>query len=127
MITADILSALRRAMHDIASQKGDFTLFGLFLRADAPGSVWDLVVSAPWLEAWAIEPINQLAQLLIASMGRERFLRLASVVALDETDPFVETVLTRFPVDDGELRVHPGNISRLDLEDAVILRAKRAA
>ncbi len=27
--------ALRKAMHEIADRKGDFTLFALFLRADA--------------------------------------------------------------------------------------------
>jgi hypothetical protein len=40
---------LRKAMHEIAAKKGDFTLFALFKRADGLGR-WDLVVSAPWLE-----------------------------------------------------------------------------
>ena len=39
-------SRLRKAMRDIAAEKGEFTLFGLFMRTDAPGT-WDLVVSAP--------------------------------------------------------------------------------
>lgn len=37
---------LRRAMRKIAAKQGDFTVFGLVMRADDPGS-WDLVVSAP--------------------------------------------------------------------------------
>jgi hypothetical protein len=46
----------RRAMHEIAVKKGNFTLFALFMPADAPlhrgddPGTWDLVVSAPWLE-----------------------------------------------------------------------------
>jgi len=41
-------SDLRRAMHEIAGRKGNFTLFGLFMRADAPFAradapgTWDL-------------------------------------------------------------------------------------
>ena len=32
---------------EIAQKKGDFSLFALFLREDAPDR-WDLLVSAPW-------------------------------------------------------------------------------
>jgi len=34
---------------DIASEKGEFSLFALFLREDAEDN-WDLLASAPWLE-----------------------------------------------------------------------------
>jgi hypothetical protein len=40
------LASLER---DVASEKGEFSLFGLFLREDAEGK-WDLLASAPWLE-----------------------------------------------------------------------------
>jgi hypothetical protein len=42
------IGAFRKAMNLIASQKGDFTLYALFKRANGVGN-WDLVVSAPWL------------------------------------------------------------------------------
>src|ERR1035438_8521788 len=54
---------LRRAMHEIAKRKGDFTLFALFMPADAPlmqagdPGTWDLVVSAPWLERGRLKPM----------------------------------------------------------------------
>ena len=32
-------TALRKAMHEIAAKKGDFTLFALFRRSDAPGRI----------------------------------------------------------------------------------------
>lgn len=56
MIDTETLAALHEAMRDIGVRKGEFTLFGLFMRSDAPGT-WDLVVSAPWLEAgcWRIQ------------------------------------------------------------------------
>jgi|HubBroStandDraft_1064217.scaffolds.fasta_scaffold396929_1 hypothetical protein len=39
---------IRKAMQEMAAQKGDLTLFALLRRADAVGGMWDLVVSAPW-------------------------------------------------------------------------------
>ena len=40
------LASLER---DISSEKGDFSLFALFLREDAYDR-WDLLVSSPWIE-----------------------------------------------------------------------------
>ena len=59
---------LRRAMREIAAKKGDFTLFGLVMRADAPGT-WDLVVSASWLVEGKLKALREFAALLAASNG----------------------------------------------------------
>lgn len=52
----------------MSPKKRDFTLFGLFMRADAPGT-WDLVVSAPWLEEGKLKALREFAALLAASIG----------------------------------------------------------
>lgn len=45
---------LKKAMREISEKKGEFAFLGLFLRAEAPG-LWDLVVSAPWLEQGSLK------------------------------------------------------------------------
>lgn len=45
-------------MREIAAAKGDFTFFGIFLRADALGSL-DLVVSAMWMEEHRLKPLGE--------------------------------------------------------------------
>ncbi len=50
-------AALDKAMDDIAKRKGEFWLFGLFMRADASG-IWDLVVAAPWLESGKLKAVR---------------------------------------------------------------------
>ena len=44
-----IIEKLASLERDIASEKGEFSLFALFLREDAEDK-WDLLASAPWLE-----------------------------------------------------------------------------
>jgi len=113
-------------MRKIASEKGDFLLFGLFMRADARGT-WDLVVSAPWLEAGTLQALEDFIQSLSESIGEEQLKQLARFVILDETDPGVNAVLSAVSVDDGEVRVQRPDFFDLEIEDALILRAKRAA
>jgi hypothetical protein len=119
-------STLKKAMHDIAAQKGPFTLFGLFMRADGPGR-WDLVVSAPWLERGKLKALSEFTALLAASMGENSLKELSRVVTLKAGDPALKAVTSAFAVEDGELRVQKSNLFGLEIEDAIILRAKRAA
>ena len=113
-------------MREIAAKKGDFTLFGLFMRADAPGT-WDLVVSAPWLEEGKLKALGEFTALLAASIGEESLKQLSRVVTLSHKDPALKAVVSAFSIDDGEVRVQRSNLFGLEIEDAIIMRAKRAA
>jgi len=117
---------LRKAMQEIAAKKGDFALFGLFMRADAPGT-WDLVVSAPWLEQGNLKALRKFSELLSNEIGEQSLRQFSRIVTLKPSDPAVAAVVSAFPIDDGELRVQRSNLFGLDIEDAIIMRAKKAA
>ncbi len=123
MISTD---KLRKAMREIAAAKGDFTFFGIFLRADALGS-WDLVVSAPWLEERRLKPLGEFTELLTKSIGRQSLRQFARIVTLNHRDPSLKAVVSAYSVDDGEVRVQHSKLFGLDIEDAIIMRAKKAA
>jgi len=114
----------RKAMHDIAARKGDFTLFALFLRADALGA-WDLVVSAPWLGSEKLKRFRELVDLLAKSAGRRSLQQLARVEPVAGDDPTVEFLLTSVPVEDGERHLQNTELFGLQIEKAIILRAQR--
>ena len=111
-------------MREIAAKKGQFTLFGLFMRADAPGK-WDLVVSAPWLEQGKLKAVSEFTALLSESIGEKSLRELSRVVTLKAGDPALKAVVSAFSVDDGEVRVQRSNLFGLEIEDGIILRAKR--
>lgn len=117
---------LRKAMREISAKKGEFTLFGLFMRADAPGT-WDLVVSAPWLEPGKLRTLSEFTRLLSESVGEQSLRQFSRIVTLRQQDRALKAVLSAFSVDDGEIRVQRSNLFGLEIEDAIILRAKRAA
>lgn len=126
MIPTEILMKLRQAMREIAAERGAFTLFGIFVRPH-PAGACDLVVSAPWLQSDKLAAVAELARLVSAHGGADALTRLASIQTVDDQSPAVEAVLAAVDVDDGEVRIHHPDFFGIDIEEAVIMRARRAA
>src|SRR5438132_8424489 len=121
MINTNIL---RKAMDDITDKKGEFTLFALLMRADAPGT-WDLVVSAPWLERGKLKATSEFVRLLAQSIGEESLKQFSRVVALNSKDAPVKFILENLPVEDRILRVQGTDLLGLQIDEAIIFRAKK--
>lgn len=117
-------SKLRNAMRKIASNKGDFTLFALFMRSDNPGK-WDLVVSAPWLEKGQLKATSELVGLLSDSIGDEALHEFSRIATVGRDNPAVKFILENLPVDDGERRVRSTDLFGFQLDEAIIFRAKK--
>jgi hypothetical protein len=110
-------------MHEIAARKGPLTLFAAVMRADKPGR-WDLVVSAPWLGAGKVQALSELVELLSNEIGDKSLQSFARVATVRSDDDSVKFATENLDVDDGELHVKGTDLSRLDIESAVIFRAK---
>lgn len=119
-------STLRKAMRDISARKGDVTLFAKIRRSDALGA-WDLVVSAPWLEAGQLKATRELVELLFDSVGQTSLHEFARIQTVGTDHPTVKFMVDNFAVEDGELRVQSTDLFGLQIEEAVVFRAKRTA
>ncbi len=118
------IEKLRQVMRDIANEKGEFTLFGLFLREEAPDK-WDLVVSAPWLEEGKLKALGQFVEKLSSSVGKEELLSLSRIAAINHDDPVLDAILKVVSVENGPVLVRNSNFFGLEIREAHILRAKR--
>ena len=116
---------IRKAMHEMAAQKGDFTLFALLRRAEAVGGMWDLVVSAPWFKNSTLAATQEVVDLLTKSMGRKALLQFSRIVVLAGDDPTVRFFLKNVPVEDGERGIQSTDLFGMQIEQAIIFRAKR--
>ena len=111
-------------MHEIADRNGEFTLFGLLKRSNSLGD-WDLVVSAPWLERGKLKTLSEFVDLLAKSIGRESLPQFARVESVPSDDPTLEFILDSFPVEDGEIRIQNMDLFGLQIEEAILFRARR--
>jgi hypothetical protein len=116
---------IRKAMHEMAARKGDFTLFALLRRADAVGGMWDLVVAAPWFKNSTLAATQEVVDLLTKSMGRKALLQFSRIVALAGDDPIVRFFLKNVPVEDGERGLQSTDLFGMQIEQAIIFRAKQ--
>jgi len=117
-------NVLRKAMREIAANRGNFTLFALLMRADVPGT-WDLVVSAPWLESGKLRATSEFVRLLAQSIGEESLQQFSRVLALNSADAPLKFILENIPVEDGEIRIENTDLLGMQIEEAIILRSMK--
>lgn len=119
-----ILNKLESLEKQIANEKGDFSLFGLFLREDAEDR-WDLVVAAPWLNSDNIEDLNYIASKLKYFLKNRELLSISRIVILDLDDPIVQIIINNWRVARGGwIELNYPQIFKLPFKYAYIIFSK---
>ncbi len=91
---------------ELTDEKGDFVLFGLFLREGSPNK-WDVVVSAPWLDESSIESLDFMIKRIQSKLELQEQLMMSAVLVLDPSQEFVKEM-------NEEVRVEHGNVKLMD-------------
>ena len=112
----DKLASLERT---IAQEKGDFSLFGLFLREEAQDK-WDLLTSAPWLQADKKEGLKYLAEQVRSTLDGDELLSISRIVILEKGDPTLEAIHRAVKVKHGKVEVRNSNFSGVQITHACI-------
>jgi len=118
------IDKLRQLMGDLSNEKGEFSFFGLFLRAEAHDR-WDLVVSSPWLEDGRLKALREFVEKLAAAIGEDQLLSISRVVTLNADDPALDAVIKAVSVEDGLVEIRDTDLFGLKIAHAYIMRAKR--
>jgi hypothetical protein len=119
--TIEKLASLER---DIASEKGEFSLFALFFREDGDDK-WDLLASAPWLEAHSRESLDYLVNQLRARLDTHELLSLSRIVLLEEDNPVLEAIHKAIKVRHGLAEVRDGISFGVPIKYAYIITSER--
>jgi|SRR5215831_19226585 len=119
--TIEKLAFLER---DIASEKGEFSLYALFLREDADDK-WDLLASAPWLEANKRESLDYLVNQLRSRLDTPELLSLSRIVVLEKGNPVLEAIHKRIKVRHGMVEVRDSISFGVPIKHAYIITSER--
>jgi len=120
----DLIEKLGALERDVSSQKGEFSLFGLFLREDSPGK-WDLVVAAPWLEQDQKAGLDYLAKRLLSSLTPGELVSLSRIVLIEEGNPVLEAIQQAINVEHNVAEISESNFSGLLIKQAYVITSKR--
>lgn len=112
--------------NEIKKAKGDFTLFGLFLRDDAPNK-WDLLIAAPWAEADKQGALRFIADLLTKRLDQAELFLLSRLVILEHDSPVLRAIYAAVSIKDSIGHFENCNLNGLQVKHAYILEAVRPA
>jgi hypothetical protein len=87
----DLINKFAELEREISAEKGDFTLFGVFLREDAP-DLWDVVIAASWFGEDKREDLKYIIGEINKKLTNEDRTKLSRVVLLDNKDGFVQNI-----------------------------------
>jgi hypothetical protein len=120
----DYLPQLEQVASTIEAARGPFTLFGLFMREDAPGR-WELVAAAPWLEEGKLASLGKLVEALSNELGQEALLSFSRIVTLKHDDSALRAIMREAKSQGLPLSRQGRHLFGLPIEDAYILRAAK--
>jgi len=115
---------LKNLERKIATAKGPFSLFALFLRENGQDK-WDLVASAPWLEKDKKEGMSYLADELRSTLQPDELLSLSRIVLAESDDPGLEAVQRAVKAEHGLVEVTNCNFFSLEIKRAFIITSQR--
>lgn len=117
------IEKLQKLMKQVEARKGPFTLFGVFMREDSPG-LWDLVVSAPWLEAGRLKALGEFTEEMSKALGQDDVMSFSRIVTLNHDDILLHEILSEVGSIRKPLSKQGHSLFGLPVEHAVILRAR---
>ena len=124
MTVAELTEKFARLESQIAQERGDFTLFALFMREDVPDR-WDLIVSAPWVGEDKRGAVDYLIGQIKSKLGKEDLICLSRIVPVDPEDVAVQDLNRAIHVEHGDVEVRDTNFFGLAVKHAHIITSKR--
>jgi len=124
MTVAELTERFARLESEVAQEKGDFTLFALFMREDVPDR-WDLIASAPWVGEDKQAAVSYLVGQIKSRLGEQDLTHLSRIVLVDPEDAAVQSLNRAIHVEHGNVEVRDSNFFGLAVRHAQIITSKR--
>lgn len=125
IITKEFINKLVSLEKNISAEKGDFCLFALFLREAAP-DVWDLVVSAPWLEKEKRkDALHYLSEQLQNRFNQHEIINFSRIEIIDLSNPGLDAIHKVIDVEQKLTEVQNRNFFGLEIKQAYIITSKK--
>ena len=119
-----IIEKLHDLERKISEDKGQFSLFALFLREDAQDK-WDLLAAAPWIEHNKKDSLNYLVNRLRTTLTPDELLSLSRIVFVDDGTPSLDALHKAISIEHGTAEVENSNFLGLEIKHAYIFTSKR--
>lgn len=120
----ELLNKLLKIEQELASEKGKFSLFALFLREDTEDN-WDLLVSAPWISKNKTDMLKHLAKKLQKSLTPQEIVKLSKIVIIEPDNPALEAIHKAIHTEHSLVEVKSSVFFGLPIKHAFIITSQK--
>ena len=120
----NILNKLKTVEKNLSEERGRFVLFGMFLKEDSK-SKWDIVISANWIGSETRKFLQYFVSKFASEVQKQDLANISSVVILNPTDPFVQTINQIIKTEHSDTRFTNCNFNNVEIKDAYIITSQR--
>lgn len=107
---------------EISQEKGDFTLFALFIREDTLEK-WDLVLAAPWIESDRREAFSYIMDKIESALQLEDRRSISGVVLTQPSNPALEDLWQSIETEQLPIELYNRSFFGMDMRRAYIITA----
>jgi len=122
----EITEKLRTLEQSIAAEKGNFLLFALFLREDAPDR-WDLLVAAHWIPKNKNTALKYFSDKLIRTLSQKELLKLSRIAIIEPDEPALAAIQQAMHVEHSIAEIKDSNFFGMQIKHAYIITSRRQA
>jgi len=120
----ELIDKLIKVEKDISDEKGQFLLFALFLREDAP-NLWDLMIAANWVEKNKAESLKYISAYLNKNLKPDELINLSRIVLIDSDNPALGAIHKAIHIEHGSAEIKDSNFFGLKIKHAHLITSKR--
>ena len=107
----------------LSKERGEFELFGIFMRTESQGK-WDLIVAGPWLHSYERASLQAVVDAMQKTLTPAELLEFSRVVVLDKGNPFLENLLRQFATEHKPLEAKNLSLLGLSFRRVCIITAR---
>lgn len=114
---------LRSIEIDLSKEHGDFDLFALFLREDAPNK-WDLMISSDWARLDKKSALDSIVKKVQSVLDPQELMMLSRIVIIKNDDPELNSLHGAARLEHGLMEVSDSNFFGLAIKHAYLITNK---
>jgi hypothetical protein len=118
-----IVKKLVQAEREMASEKGQFLLFALFLREDAP-DLWDVVVSGPWVTKSKADSLKYISKKLRSALNPNELVKLSRIVLIEQDNPALAALQKAIHIEHGTVEIKDSNFFGLQIKHGYLITSR---
>ena len=119
-----LVPKLKTVEQRLSKKKGRFWIFALLQREDSAG-MWDLLVSATWLQEGDRQSLDYIIAALEQEFDREDFLQLSRIVVLNPDNPVVQELSLAFSQEHRATFTQSITVNGMQFVQGVIITSRR--